>query len=256
MENLEEKLTKVFENIFNKKFKELEEIQKNKEKYFTEQLKNHEGIITRLISDNTILINKRLDLLFSDINELKASIEMTDSTVLTHTNEINNLKTKCKTIQTNEAAVKDLNKNVNDLKNKIIELENRSRRNNLRLDGIPENVNETWNDCELKIKRLLKETLDINEDIEIERAHRTGKQHAEKPRTIVFKLLRYKDKDLILKNGNRLKGSGIFVYEDFAKETVEKRKQLWEEVKKHRRAGKYAVLQYDKVVVKDRRPKT
>ena len=88
MEKLEEKLTKVFENIFNMKFKELEEIQKSKETYFTEQLKNHKAIIiTRLISDNTIFINKRLDLLFSNINELKASIEMTDSTVLTHTNE-------------------------------------------------------------------------------------------------------------------------------------------------------------------------
>ena len=42
----------------------------------------------------------------------------------------------------------------NDISSKLIELEDRSRRNNLRMDGIEETPNETWEDCEIKIKEL------------------------------------------------------------------------------------------------------
>ena len=42
----------------------------------------------------------------------------------------------------------------NDISSKLIELEDRSRRNNLRMEGIEETPNETWEDCEIKIKEL------------------------------------------------------------------------------------------------------
>ena len=34
----------------------------------------------------------------------------------------------------------------NEVSEKLIEIEDRSRRNNLRIDGLIENKNETWND--------------------------------------------------------------------------------------------------------------
>ena len=71
----------------------------------------------------------------------------------------------------------------------------------------------------------------------------------------MFKLLSYRDKTMILESAKKLAGTGIYNNEDFTKETVEKRKKLWEEVKKYRLEGKYAVLQYDKIIVKDRKPK-
>ena len=54
-----------------------------------------------------------------------------------------------------------------------------------------------------------------------------------------------------MENVNKLKGSGIYVNEDFSKETLEIRRELWKDVKRLRDEGKYAVLQYDKIVTHD-----
>ena len=55
-----------------------------------------------------------------------------------------------------------------------------------------------------------------------------------------------------MENVNKLKGSGIYVNKDFSKETLEIRRELWKDVKRLRdEEGKYAVLQYDKIVTHD-----
>ena len=59
------------------------------------------------------------------------------------------------------------------LKDKLRDLEDRSRRNNLRFDGITESLHETWDVCEEKIKDVVKNNLGLT-DIQIERAHRTA----------------------------------------------------------------------------------
>ena len=71
------------------------------------------------------------------------------------------------------------------------------------------------------------------------------------PRTIILKLLNFKDKERILKNAKYLKNTGIFINEDFSKETIEKRKKLWEDVIKLRKEGKYAILKYDRIYSRD-----
>ena len=60
-------------------------------------------------------------------------------------------------------------------------LENQSRRNNIRIDGITEEGNETWLETETRAKQVLKEKLNLECEPEIERAHRVGP----KPRTRV-----------------------------------------------------------------------
>ena len=47
------------------------------------------------------------------------------------------------------------------LEEKNRKLEDRSRRNNLRIDGVPENEYETWEQTEAKVKSLVKEKLGI-----------------------------------------------------------------------------------------------
>ncbi|XP_065684069.1 uncharacterized protein LOC136096583 [Hydra vulgaris] len=108
-----------------------------------------------------------------------------------------------------------------------LDLENRSRRNNLRIDGIYEKPNENWAECENVVKEMFKKQLKINYDIIIERAHRVGHpKEDKKPRTIVLKLLNFQDKTKILSATKNLRGTGIYVNEDFAKETIESRKKL------------------------------
>ena len=56
---------------------------------------------------------------------------------------------------------------------KLVELEGRSSRNNLSIDGINEEKDETWKICETKIKNIFQEKLEIHDEIIIERTHRT-----------------------------------------------------------------------------------
>ena len=43
--------------------------------------------------------------------------------------------------------------------NKLIKLEDRSRRNKIRIDGIEDDQNETWDSCEENVQKLIKEKL-------------------------------------------------------------------------------------------------
>ena len=118
--------------------------------------------------------------------------------------------------------------------NNLIDLEDRSRRYNLRTDGVTERKGETWEQCEEEIQNIFKKKLGL-ENNDIERAHRSkGKTSSNKPRTIVCKLWFYKQKKEVLKNVKKLKGCNIFINEDFCFETMQRRKELWEEVKRLR----------------------
>ena len=55
---------------------------------------------------------------------------------------------------------------------KLIDLQDRQRRNSLRVDGIKERPNETLEDCEKELGTFLKESLGIEEEVVIERTHR------------------------------------------------------------------------------------
>ena len=108
--------------------------------------------------------------------------------------------------------------------------------------------------CEDSVKDLIKTKLEINDEVEIDRCHRMGKfKDKKKPRSIVCRFLRFKDKQKILSNAKKLKNTGIFIYEDYCKETMYLRKSPWEEVLQHRQQNKIAYLNYRSVVVRERR---
>ncbi|XP_065671777.1 uncharacterized protein LOC136089653 [Hydra vulgaris] len=120
------------------------------------------------------------------------------------------------------------------------------KRNNLRVDGIKEDDNETWLESEQKVKEIFNEYLDV-ENVKIERADRAGKKGVNENRTIVLKLLDFKDKEEILRNTSKLKGQNIYINEDYCMETNKIRKELREKMKIERKLGKFAYISYDKL---------
>lgn len=247
-ENHEEKITRVIIDVMNQKFEEHEKKQQ-------EMYKNHEMIVINLISDNNKIINGRLDSLSKEMEDIIASIEFSDTTIAEQNTTIKTLQKTCKKIISNEEEIKNAEVTILSLQEKIIDLENRSRRNNLRIDGIKENANESWEDTEAKVKKVFTDTLGIINNIKIERAHRTGPVKEERARTIVLRLLDFKDKSIIFKNAKNLAGTGIYINQDYAKETAQKRKKLIDEAKELKQEGKYAVIQYPftKIYWKERR---
>ena len=94
--------------------------------------------------------------------------------------------------------------------------------------------------CQEQLQNVFKEKLGLD-NVQIERAHRLrnkqNKDKKTKPRTIICKILPYKQKKEVPKNANKLKGTNIFINEDFCYETMQHRKELWEEVKQLRSEG-------------------
>ena len=76
----------------------------------------------------------------------------------------------------------------------LIELEDRSRRNNLWVESILEDHNESWHECEEKVLEVINGKLEIQDPNEIDRCHRMGKRKRNRPRTIIFKLNKFEDK--------------------------------------------------------------
>ena len=67
------------------------------------------------------------------------------------------------------------------------------------------------------------------------------------------KLRDSKQKEQILKMTRRIKPVGLYVNEDLAKETLDKREEQRPKLKEAKRNGKVAYFVLDKLIVKDRR---
>ncbi|XP_047122400.1 uncharacterized protein LOC124805898 [Hydra vulgaris] len=229
-------IKKMLTQMFNEYKKEIEKILKQQEKNFVDILssnlkiiKDRLGLIENKSADNVNKINK----LEKELNELKESLNFHEHLI----------EQKVKTVSNNlekESSIQNINE-----KNRI--LEDRSRQNNLRIEGITESVNETWEETEDNVLKLFSKNLKVNE-VEIERAHRTGYKKDGKTRTLILKLLRFKDKAKILKEAHRLKGLNIYINEDYSRETSIIRKKLFSEAKLRRENGENVAVRYDKII--------
>lgn len=229
----------------------MEEHKKEVEDLFKKQ----ELAIGKIISANTSIVNDRLAKIENELSsfkieniEIKRDLEQvkTDNEDLKDSVEFVS-KENMEKMECVKEKIKEIQATLSQLKNEHRIQEDRSRRSNLRVDGITEDTDETWEAVECKVLELFKRELSLD-NIEIERAHRTGKRKGDgKPRTIILKLLRFKDKERILRHASQLKDTNIYINEDFSQATRDIRRGLWEEVRKLRREGKYAVLQYDRI---------
>ena len=110
-----------------------------------------------------------------------------------------------------------LKKRVSTLEAQMDASEQYSRRNSLRISGIPETVNEDTDQVVLHVA----ETVGVNIlPSEIDRSHRLGKPGNRQTRDILVKFTTYRARERVMKNRRDLKTSelkGVFVNEDLTK---------------------------------------
>ena len=242
-----EDIKKIFQDMFQQ---HQEVITKKQEEMF----KSHENRIMQLISRNTTLTNQRSDNLSKEIADLKESLEFTQEET---EEKISKLNEKITSIKRNLFSLKKDIEVIQTTKQswdlKLVDLEDRSRRNNLRINEIKEGKNETWEECEERVNCFLEEKLDMDtSNIWIERAHRVGEKKHGQERHIIVQFNSYKNKLDILRNCKKLKGTNFLIFEDFSKETASIRKEKWKEVVKNRKDGKISYSQYKTVICKER----
>lgn len=117
--------------------------------------------------------------------------------------------------------IEDLKKQINDINLKNDDLEQYSRRNNLRFSGIPEGDNE--NTDQLLCETLNKELNIMLNNNDICRSHRVGRKIPGKPRQIILKLTKHNTKVDILRKRKLLreKKSPIKINEDLTRARIE-----------------------------------
>ena len=232
------------------------------------QIKDNLQIHEQTITNSTLerMDNKISDLtgenavLKNEVAELKKSLQFHTDQWEGNFKTLDNLKNELlqnqkHQLQQQQPVIPDLK----EIKDKLNNLENRSRRNNLRIDGIIEEENESWSQSEKKLQKIIKDQLHFKQDIEIERAYRSGKTMIErspnKRITIIAKFINFKEKQELLSEykARKLWTKGIFINEDFSEDTMEKRKSLFQRAKELREEGKFAKVVYDRLIVRDRR---
>ncbi len=154
----------------------------------------------------------------TEVGVLKAHIKK-------HSNEMEDIKYQLAKVNSDHKA----------LQAKVIKLEDHSRRDNLLFFGFNEAQNETDQDCRSKIYDLLRTVLPLQPHVldvmKIVRCHRKGKYIPGRTRPIIIKFHFFGDRQQILINSGALRGTGIYINEDFSTETEASRKTLYPIVK-------------------------
>ncbi|CAN7990911.1 unnamed protein product, partial [Ixodes hexagonus] len=148
-------------------------------------------------------------------------------------------------------AVKSINQVTCSQQEKLVDLEDRSRRNNITVFGIPEQERETDKIIRKKvIQDLFRDRLGV--DVQsVERIHRLGAKKPEKTRPVIMKVYDYNEKSDVFRNCVKLKGTKISVPNDYSQVTLRKRKLLWNSEMAEKEQGAKIKLVHDKLRVND-----
>ena len=161
--------------------------------------------------------NKTLEKLSKEIADLKISLETSQEIFEKKFQKVDGNLGKQK--QKHKENIKKLWKDNNQLCERLRDPEDRSRCDNLSIDGMAEVENETWEETEEILQNLFEEKLQL-ENILVEKAHRAGNKEKNNKRTIVVKLGSLKGKLKIISEARKLKGANISINEHYSKETL------------------------------------
>ena len=140
---------------------------------------------------------------------------------------------------------------INECRKQILYLEAYSRRENLKIEGIPESFETSAQqsapaeDTRKVLLNFIEDALGIEDakGIEFQRVHRLGKPRSGSEngsRTILARFLRYSDRERVFRCGRKLKDTNFKMFEDIPKELHELKKMQMDKLKKARKDGKCA----------------
>lgn len=209
------------------------------------QISEIPSINQKILNTNTVVNQVQ-----SEIKQLQNTITEYDDTVQLYSNMYDDitsnnidsdkkLKNIEKRLQALEEQSQHMNKLIRDTDDKVTDVRWRTMRENLLFFGVPEveNFSENGENCEARIKQIIKSEMKIEKDIPMDRVHRIGRYNNRnlRPRPIVVKFTYFKDRELVrLTATTTLIDTSYGVSEQFPPEIEEKRKPLYEAAKKAR----------------------
>jgi ribA/ribD-fused uncharacterized protein len=193
-----------------------------------------------------------LESITGKVNDLTNSLEMEHALVKDLQEELTKEKTDKVELTKRVIALENDNVQLKSemikLKERVIDHENRNRRNCLEFEGIAQDDNESIQSLERELFVLFSGRMKINtDDIEIENCHRFGSIYQSKPRPVIVRFHSFKMRNKVWNNRKNLKGSRIFVNESFAPEVRDRRRSLWPYMKEAWKVNAKARLVVDKL---------
>lgn len=187
-------------------------------------------------------------------SELKATQEALANKVSDLSTRLETLETVVETLQSSapptdipEIVATAVSAEHSELRSRLDDLEDRSRRDNLLFYGVDDNASETWAETENLVLDLIKNhlKLDISHEA-IVRSHRLGSFVVGKIRPIIVKFSSFKTREKILSLKGLLKPANVSLGEDFCRSTRQSRKKLLEFAKA---SGQQFSLRSNKLVL-------
>lgn len=143
----------------------------------------------------------------------------------------------------------ELESRVGSTEHKINLLEKERRKKNLLIYGLKEESYENYEKRKNLILNFLEKEMKVEvQPSEVENVRRLGGKNT-RTRPLIFTLRSMEKKIEILRHRKELRNSSIRIEEDFPKEVLRIRKELYPKLKEFRQEQKHAILKYDKLVV-------
>nr|XP_034840379.1 uncharacterized protein LOC117996428 [Maniola hyperantus] len=134
----------------------------------------------------------------------------------------------------------------------IEKLENQLRRKNVLFFGVQE-TEKNYKELEQKILSIIKENMDLPYTcIDIDSIRRLGKKGT-KARPVAVSMSTLGRKIELLKNKHKLAETSMYIKEEFSQRTLQKRRDLQEELRTRREQGEKVTLRYDKIITVNKR---
>ena len=200
-----------------------------------------------------------------EVAEIKLSLQFSQSKFDDATLKMDVIE---KRINSSEHDIKDSFDQIECMEDNLEYLENHSRRNNVKIFGIAEDkqTEKSWDDTEKVVKDTLSDKLGITDNLEIERCHRVGNPNKSQrgnknshfgsrnddPRPIVVKFLKWKDKEKVLQMARSQKPENVKFVADYAKRTLDRRREKVPQLIEARKKGKIAYFVMDKLMIRDK----
>lgn len=175
---------------------------------------------------------------------IQATLFKLQTDINAHIGRLTELENRVSTLEDDNnklgSTVSTLSADILRMGDKLEDLENRSRRNNLRMVGLPESVpqKDLQHICEIDLPK----TLGLSHACRVERVHRIGPDRSSSdarsdrnrntPRQTIMKFLDYNDKQDILrafrKRGAPLElgGAKLLLFEDFSADVARRRREF------------------------------
>ncbi|KAJ1144084.1 hypothetical protein NDU88_010386 [Pleurodeles waltl] len=193
--------------------------------------KSHSTTMDRILQEITT-VSRRIEGMDASITSLTLETKSMRAEIAGFQSRVTGLEQRMGLVEAQTTMSRDRDQDLLYLRHKLTDMEDRSRRDNIRLHGIPEN--EEGVDVQSFLRSILPKltSLDFDPPIEFQRAHRVGPKrpgNSSRPRPIIACLLRHNQTRQILQAARKqgpfqLDQYVIRITADYSKETNDRRK--------------------------------